>query len=101
MLPRIAPSNVYPTRDGIVMIGANQDTVFTRLAASMGQPGLAADGRFADHQARGTHQRELDAIIAQWTATMNTSELLALLAQHAVPSGLIYRTADIARKSLV
>jgi formyl-CoA transferase len=108
ILPRIAPSNVYPTRDGIVMIGANQDTVFTRLAASMGQPGLAADGRFADHQARGTHQRELDAIIAQWTATMNTSELLALLEQHAVPSGLIYRTADmlddphfIAREAIV
>jgi len=95
ILPRIAPSNVYPTRDGIVMIGANQDTVFTRLAASMGQPGLAADGRFADHQARGAHQQELDTIIAQWTATMKTGELLALLEQHAVPSGLIYRTADM------
>ena len=35
ILPRIAPSNVYPTRDGIVMIGANQDTVFARLAAAM------------------------------------------------------------------
>jgi formyl-CoA transferase len=108
ILPRIAPSNVYPTRDGIVMIGANQDTVFTRLAASMGQPGLAADGRFADHQARGAHQQELDTIIAQWTATMKTSELLSLLEQHAVPSGLIYRTADmlddphfIAREAIV
>jgi formyl-CoA transferase len=108
ILPRIAPSNVYPTRDGIVMIGANQDTVFTRLAASMGQPGLAADVRFADHQARGAHQQELDTIIAQWTATMATSALLALLEEHAVPSGLIYRTADmlddphfIAREAIV
>jgi crotonobetainyl-CoA:carnitine CoA-transferase CaiB-like acyl-CoA transferase len=95
ILPRIAPSNVYPTRDGIVMIGANQDTVFARLAAAMGQPGLAEDARFSDHQARGTHQQELDAIIARWTATLGTPELLALLEQHGVPSGLIYRTADM------
>ncbi len=108
ILPRIAPSNVYPTRDGIVMIGANQDTVFTRLTAAMGLPGLAVDVRFADHQARGAHQQELDTIIAQWTATMDTSALLALLEQHSVPSGLIYRTADmlddphfIAREAIV
>ena len=95
ILPRIAPSNVYPTRDGIVMIGANQDTVFARLAEAMGQPALATDTRFADHQARGAHQQKLDAIIAQWTATQPTRELLALLEQHGVPSGLIYRASDM------
>jgi crotonobetainyl-CoA:carnitine CoA-transferase CaiB-like acyl-CoA transferase len=95
ILPRIAPSNVYPTRDGIVMIGANQDTVFARLAAAMDAPGLAKDARYADHQARGANQAELDAIISQWTATLATSDLLALLEQHAIPSGLIYRAADM------
>ncbi len=95
ILPRIAPSNVYPTRDGIVMIGANQDTVFARLAAAMGDAALATDARYADHQARGTNQRELDEIIARWTATLDTRALLDLLEQHGVPSGLIYRTADM------
>ena len=65
ILPRIAPSNVYPTRDGIVMIGANQDTVFARLCTAMQSPDLASDSRYADHEARGTHQQELDAVIAQ------------------------------------
>jgi len=95
ILPGIAPSNVYPTRDGIVMIGANQDTVFARLATAMGTPGLAKDERYRDHQARGTHQRELDAVIAQWTATLDTSGLLALLEAHGIPSGLIYRASDM------
>jgi crotonobetainyl-CoA:carnitine CoA-transferase CaiB-like acyl-CoA transferase len=95
ILPRIAPSNVYPTRDGIVMIGANQDTVFARLASAMGAPTLATDPRYADHQARGTHQAELDDLIARWTARHSTSELLSLLEQHAIPSGLIYRAADM------
>jgi len=95
ILPRIAPSNVYPTRDGIVMIGANQDTVFARLCETMGSPQLANDPRYRDHQARGTNQRELDDIIAAWTATLGTRELLDKLEQAGVPSGLIYRTADM------
>jgi formyl-CoA transferase len=95
ILPRIAPSNVYPTRDGIVMIGANQDTVFTRLVSAMNAPELASDPRYRDHQARGTHQQELDEVIARWTATQETRDLLALLERHGVPSGLIYRTSDM------
>jgi formyl-CoA transferase len=95
ILPRIAPSNVYPTRDGIVMIGANQDTVFARLCEAMGSPALATDPRYADHTARGENQRELDEVIARWTATLATRELLDLLEKSGVPSGLIYKTADM------
>jgi formyl-CoA transferase len=95
ILPRIAPSNVYPTRDGIVMIGANQDTVFARLCDAMQAPELSSDTKYRDHQARGAHQRELDEIITNWTATLETRELLALLEKHGVPSGLIYRAADM------
>ena len=66
ILPRIAPSNVYPTRDGIVMIGANQDTVFARLCDGDGRARARRRiARYADHQARGAHQQELDDIIAR------------------------------------
>jgi formyl-CoA transferase len=95
ILPRIAPSNVYPTQDGIVMIGANQDTVFARLCEAMGAPELAHDPRYADHTARGDHQKQLDDVIAAWTATLRTRELLERLEKAAVPSGLIYRTSDM------
>jgi formyl-CoA transferase len=95
ILPRIAPSNVYPTRDGIVMIGANQDTVFARFCEAMGEPALATDARYRDHQARGENQRELDERIAAWTAMIGTRELLELLERYGVPSGLIYKTSDM------
>lgn len=95
ILPRIAPSNVYPTRDGIVMIGANQDTVFARLCDAMQAPELAVDPLYRDHQARGAHQQELDQLISNWTATLGTGELLELLEKSGVPSGLIYRAADM------
>ena len=66
-LPGIAPSNVYPTRDGQLLIAANQDSVFARLVDVMGMPELAADPRFVDHRARGRNMHAIDTIIAGWT----------------------------------
>jgi formyl-CoA transferase len=97
ILPRVAPSNVYPTRDGLVLIAANQDAVFARLALAMGEPELARDERYATHHARGARQAELDARIGRWTASLTTAEVLAILARPAtaVPSGLIYRAPEM------
>lgn len=95
MLPKVAPSNAYPTKDGNVLIGANQDSVFARLAEAMGRPELAEDERYKDHFARGDHQRELDDLIADWTRTMTIDEVLALMEQHAVPAGRIYKAPDM------
>jgi formyl-CoA transferase len=96
ILPNVAPSNVYPTAGGEqILIAANQDTVFARLAEVMGQPELADDERYATHSARGEHQRELDDLIAAWTATQDADDLLARLEEHGVPAGRIYRAADM------
>jgi crotonobetainyl-CoA:carnitine CoA-transferase CaiB-like acyl-CoA transferase len=95
ILPGIAPSNVYPCRDGEVLIGANQDSVFQRLADAMGEPGLATDPRFATHLARGQRQRELDGRIADWTAARRVAEVLDLMEAHGVPAGRLYTAADM------
>lgn len=96
VLPKIAPSNVYPTADNLwILIAANQDTVFARLAEAMGQPGLATDERFATHSARGERQEELDDLIADFTTTMPAEDLEALLHDHGVPVGKIYRAAEM------
>ena len=95
-LPNVAPSNVYPTGDGdLILIAANQDTVFGRLAEAMGRPELAADERYATHSARGSAMAELDALIAQWTAGHPADELLELLHGHGVPAGRIFRAKDM------
>jgi len=41
ILPNVAPSNSYPTKNGDYLIAANQDTVFKRLAEAMGQPEMS------------------------------------------------------------
>jgi formyl-CoA transferase len=100
ILPHIAPSNVYPTREGeMVLIAANQDTVFARLAEVMNRPELAKDARYATHAARGAHQAELDALLSEWTETVPSQELLERLARHGVPSGRIYRAPEMLEDS--
>jgi formyl-CoA transferase len=96
ILPNVAPSNVYDTADGkYLLIAANQDTVFKRLAAAMGRPELAEDDRYATHSARGAHQAELDALINDWTKTVELEPLEKLLEEHGVPCGLIYKAGDM------
>lgn len=96
VLPNVAPSNVYPTRDGqMVLIAANQDTVFRRLVTAMGQPQLADQEQYASHSQRGRHSEELDRIIADWTATRTAAEVLGLMDEHGVPAGQMYRAPEM------
>jgi formyl-CoA transferase len=96
ILPGIAPSNVYPTSDGqMILIAANQDTVFRRLAAAMLQPGLAEDPCYATHVARGERQAALDALISDWTRTLPAETIETLLEESGVPAGRIYRAPEI------
>jgi len=95
ILPNVAPSNVYRTSDAMVLIAANQDTVFTRLAEAMGRPGLAEDPRYSTHGARGANQVELDALVERWTSTLTTREVLDLMDSFGVPAGLIYRAPEM------
>lgn len=96
VLPNVAPSNVYPTRDGeMILIAANQDTVFRRLAAVMEEPWLAEDERFATHGARGANMEQLDELIAKWTSQQAADALLQRLHDGGVPAGRIFRAQDM------
>ncbi|WP_026550061.1 CaiB/BaiF CoA-transferase family protein [Arthrobacter sp. Br18] len=96
ILPNVAPSNVYPTRDGKwILIAANQDTVFGRLATAIGRPDLATAPAYATHGARGERQAELDALIGDYTSTQDADALEARLGEHGVPSGKIFRPMDM------
>ncbi len=97
LLPGVAPSSVYPTRDGEwVIIGANQDSVFRRLAVAMGRHDwLSPTSHYRDHESRGAAQAELDGQIAAWTSALATDDLLARMVDAGVPAGRIYTARDI------
>jgi crotonobetainyl-CoA:carnitine CoA-transferase CaiB-like acyl-CoA transferase len=95
-LKGVAPSNIFKSRDGLwVVIAANQDNVFRRLCEAMGQPELGDDPRFATHLARGENQDEIEAIVAEWAATLDAREIDRLLNEAGVVCGPIYTIADV------
>jgi crotonobetainyl-CoA:carnitine CoA-transferase CaiB-like acyl-CoA transferase len=107
-LPGIAPSNIYQAADGMVIIAANQDTVFARLCEAIGQPALKDHPDYRTHTARGHHQPALDAIIQAWAATRSVDEIERVMTDKGVPVGRVYRAPEmladphyLARESLV
>lgn len=96
-LPGVAPSNVFCSRDKRwIVIAANQDTLFRRLAAAMDRPELADDPRYATHNARGEHQEELEDLVARWASERTGEEIITLLGGAGVVCGPVYTAADIA-----
>jgi len=95
-LPGVAPANAYPTLDqSEILIAGNADSVFERLCVEMSQPNLATDDRFATHHARGENASELDSIVASWTSTVDSNELLTRLTEAGVPAGRVYTAPDM------
>ena len=62
ILPNVALQRALIADGQLVLVAANQDTVFRRLAAVMAWPELADDPCYASHSARGEHQVELDGL---------------------------------------
>lgn len=92
-----APSNAYRSRDDIwMLIAANSDPLFRKLAALMGQPALADDPDYSGNQARCANVAALDRVIGDWSATMDAAALDAALAGAGIPHTRVFTVADIA-----
>ena len=71
-------------------------------------PELASDERYSTHTARGANMETLDGIINDWCKTRAVDEVAALMENHGVPAGKVYRAPEmladphfIARESIV
>ena len=95
-LMNLAPNSLYAAKDGkYVLIAANNDVIFRRLAKAMGHPEWGDDPRYATQRARGERADEVDAMVSQWTATLDGVELQRLLMEAEVPVSRVYTIADI------
>jgi crotonobetainyl-CoA:carnitine CoA-transferase CaiB-like acyl-CoA transferase len=95
-LPRIAPSNVYRSKDDHwVVIAANHDTLWRRLAVLIGKPELADDPRFNSHRARGENEDLLDELIGEWAVQHTAAELDRIVNDAGVVCAPVYTAADV------
>jgi len=85
-----APSDVFRTKDGWIIVYAIGNPMFARWAKLMGDDHWHTDPRFQDDQARGDHGELVSKRMAEWTAERTTDEALKALESARVPAGPLY-----------
>ncbi|NMN93935.1 CaiB/BaiF CoA transferase family protein [Antrihabitans stalactiti] len=86
----IAPYDAFPTSDGQMLIGVQNDKGWRALVTDVFDlPALADDARFATNVQRVRHRHECDAVVAEQTSQWTTAELDARLAAAGVPAAQI------------
>src|SRR5207248_1481154 len=80
---------VYPCRgdDEWVAIAVRSQAEWGGFTRALGQPGWAADQRFADPAGRKRNERALDDLIADWTSDRLVEEIVGRLQAAGVPAG--------------
>ena len=80
-LTGIVPTNTYLCADGkYVVMGGTGDSIYKRLMVTANRADLANDPRLSTNPGRVTHQTEVDAAIATWTASLPSKEVRARVA---------------------
>jgi crotonobetainyl-CoA:carnitine CoA-transferase CaiB-like acyl-CoA transferase len=92
----IVPTNTYRCGDHKhVIIGGNGDSIYRRLMEAVGRQDLAQDPRLAHNTGRVEHEREIDAAISAWTASLSSDQVLERLDEARVPAGPIYSVKEM------
>ena len=94
---QIAPYQVFPTRDGDLMIVAGNDKLFAALCDVLGVPELRADARFLTNPDRVANRPELLALLEERTRQWASAALLEALVAAGVPASLVHDVGEAAR----
>jgi crotonobetainyl-CoA:carnitine CoA-transferase CaiB-like acyl-CoA transferase len=94
---QIAPYQVFPTRDGELMIVAGNDKLFAALCGVLGVPELTGDPRFVTNPDRVANRPELLGLLEQRTRERESAELLESLVAAGVPASPVHDVGEAAR----
>lgn len=92
-----APHGVYPCagQDRWVAVAVFDDADWRNLVTVLGEPGWAADPRFATAQGRFARQDELDTRLAEWTRERTPHEVMTVLQHAGVSAGAAQNARDL------
>lgn len=86
-----APSDVFATRDGHILIHVVGNGLFRRWAKLMGDENRwTGDAHFATDQSRADHSGPILERMQHWCATRTTAEALHALDSAGLPAGPVY-----------
>lgn len=92
--PNIVPYQVFPVRDGHLIVACGNDRQFAALCAVLALSGVAADPLYATNEARVANRAVLAALIASRTRAWRKADLIAALETAGVPAGPINTVAE-------
>ena len=87
--PSGVPTNAYKTKDGYVNV-APMPSMWPRLCKALGREEWINHPDFATREVRREHRKEVNKMIADIIAELDTATLLAKLEAAEVPGGPIY-----------
>jgi crotonobetainyl-CoA:carnitine CoA-transferase CaiB-like acyl-CoA transferase len=96
-----APTGLFPTKGGgandwlyITCSRANPEH-WSRLMKLIGREELIEDARFATAEARVANEKELDAVIGEWTKNYEKRDAMEKLIAVGVPAGAVFDTMEL------
>jgi crotonobetainyl-CoA:carnitine CoA-transferase CaiB-like acyl-CoA transferase len=93
--PNIVPYQVFPTRDGHMVLAVGNNGQFQRFCEVAGEPAVAHDERFATNPARVAHRATLVPLITGWTLQRDTADWVQALDEAGVPCSPILEVAQV------
>lgn len=94
-LPQSTVYGVFPARDGDLVIAAQVDDAWLRLAQLIGGDELAADARFHGTENRNANRLEALARVKVWTQARTVAECVAALDAAEVPCSKVARIDEV------
>ncbi|MEY4978991.1 MAG: Formyl-coenzyme transferase [Pseudomonadota bacterium] len=93
--PNIVPYQVFPTRDGHMVLAVGNDGQFAKFCEVAGQPAVSRDVRFSTNPARVAHRAQLVPLLTGWTLARDTQDWVSALDQAGVPCAPILDVAQV------
>jgi crotonobetainyl-CoA:carnitine CoA-transferase CaiB-like acyl-CoA transferase len=92
----VAPYQVFPTRDGELMVAGGNDRLFALVCDVLDLPELVSDERFRTNPDRVGNREELVALLSERLTQRTTAEWHELLTAAGVPAAPVADIADVA-----
>jgi crotonobetainyl-CoA:carnitine CoA-transferase CaiB-like acyl-CoA transferase len=93
--PNIQPQDVFPAKDGHIVLAVGNDGQFVKLCAAIGKPEWSGDARFAKNADRVRNEAELTPLLSARFRDFTRAELTPLLDAAGVPCGPINTVPDV------
>ncbi|MGD2142587.1 MAG: CaiB/BaiF CoA-transferase family protein, partial [Candidatus Bathyarchaeota archaeon] len=86
----VYPYDSFKARDGWVIIGIANDTIWERFIEASGLHALACENRFSSNPLRVENYMTLKPLIQAWVSTNTVEKVVSYLNHHGVPACPIY-----------